>query len=181
MVCRHLLRLPNIEKNNESTSGFTSIATLDTWTIGRDAVLGSTLSGTWGFGARVRNFSFLENLSHTFRINYYQGTNSSDMARYIKGAPTRYDIVHPYGSDFNTTNYYGVYLTDKDRALEFGLSSQYQIYDNLKLLVEANYINLALDQSSSVWGGFTDATGTYQHANSIEDMWNVNLSLIYKF
>ena len=180
-------RLPNFEKNNESTSGLTSIATLGTWTLGRDAVLGSTLAGTWGLGLRLRDVSFFENLKHTLHVNYYQGTNSSGMARYVKGAPSRYNIVHPNcerprdRADFNTADYYGLYLTDKDKAFEVGLASRYQIYENLTMLVEANYIALWLDNSRSVWGGFTDGNGVYRHANSTEDLWNVNLSFIYKF
>ena len=174
-------RLPNIEKNNESTSGLTSIATLGTWTLGRDAVLGSTLAGTWGVGLRVRDVSFLDDLTHTLHINYYQGTNSSDMARYIKGAPSAYTIIQPNGVDYNNANYYGLYLTDRDKAFEVGLSSQYQIYENLKFLVEANYIALWLDTSLRVWGGFRDNSGVFRHANSTEDLWNVNASFIYKF
>ena len=58
--------------------------------------------------------------------------------------------------------------------------SSYQIYDNLRLLVEANYIALWLDQSSRVWGGFSK-DGSWHRANSIEDAWNVNMSFIYKF
>ncbi|MBO4295792.1 MAG: outer membrane homotrimeric porin [Desulfovibrio sp.] len=174
-------RLPSIGGNNESTSGLTSIATMATWTLGRDGVLGQTLSGTWGVGLRVRDVSFVENLKHTLHVNYYQGTNSSDMARYIKGAASPYKIVTPNTSapDFNTVDY-GLYLTDKDRAFEVGLMSTWQIYDNLRLLVEANYIALWLDNSRSVWGGFTKG-GAYRHANSTEDLWNVNVSLIYKF
>lgn len=174
-------RLPNIEKNNESTSGLATIATLGTWTLGRDAALGSTLAGTWGLGLRLRDFSVLDRLKHTLHVNYYQGTNSSGMVRYIKGAPSRHNIVRPYGTDFNSADYYGLYLTDKDRALEVGLMSQYQIYENLRLLVEANYIALWLDQSSGVWGGFTDRGGVRRRANSTEDLWNVNLSFIYRF
>lgn len=147
----------------------------------RDAALGSTLAGTWGLGLRLRDFSVLDRLKHTLHVNYYQGTNSSGMARYIKGAPSRHNIVRPYGTDFNSADYYGLYLTDKDRALEVGLMSQYQIYENLRLLVEANYIALWLDQSSGVWGGFTERSGVRRRANSIEDLWNVNLSFIYRF
>lgn len=176
-------RLPSFDKNNESTSGLTSIATLGTWTLGRDAVLGSTLAGTWGLGLRLSDMSFFENLKHTLHINYYQGTNSSDMASYIKGVPSRYDIRRPNGSDYYDADYYGLYLTDKDKAFEVGLMSQYQIYENLKMLIEANYIALWLDNSHSVWGGgYTDTTiGAYKHTNTTEDMWNVNLSFIYKF
>ena len=45
--------------------------------------------------------------------------------------------------------------------------SSYQIHDNLRLLVEANYIALWLDQSSDVWGGFSK-NGSWHRANSIE-------------
>ena len=103
------------------------------------------------------------------------------MARYIKGAPSAYTIILPNGVDYNNANYYGLYLTDRDKAFEEGLSSQYQIYENLKFLVEANYIALWLDNSQSVWGGFRDTSGVFRHANSTQDLWNVNANFIYKF
>ena len=78
-------RLPSFDYNNECTSGFSGFGTLGTWTIGRDAVLGYTLAGTWGFGARIRDLSFIDKLSHTIRVNFYNGTNAPRMARYIKG------------------------------------------------------------------------------------------------
>ena len=175
-------RLPSFDYNNESTSGFSGFGTLGTWTIGRDAVLGYTLAGTWGIGARIRDLSFMDKLSHTIRVNFYNGTNAPRMARYIKGeldAPGRTGFS--YGNDFyNLNTNGGIYLTQKDYAAEFGLMSSYQLYDNLRLLVEANYIALWLDQSSTVWGGF-HKNGTYTPANSLEDAWNVNVSFIYKF
>ena len=105
------------------------------------------------------------------------------MARYVKGAPSSYTIRRPERQDFSDPDFYGLYLTDKDKAFEVGLMSRYQIYENMTMHVEANYIALWLDNSRSVWGGgYADATtGAYKHANSTEDMWNVNLSFIYKF
>lgn len=178
-------RLPSFDYNNECTSGFSGFATLGTWTIGRDAVLGYTLAGTRGFGARIRDLSFMDKLSHTVRVNFYNGTNAPKMARYIKG---ELDVpghagrsLYGAAADFNNVNTNGgIYLTERDYAVEFGLMSSYQIYDDLRLLVEANYIALWLDQSSSVWGGYRK-NGRWHHANSIEDAWNVNMSFIYKF
>ena len=178
-------RLPSFDYNNECTSGFSGFGTLGTWTIGRDAVLGYTLAGTWGFGARIRDLSFIDKLSHTIRVNFYNGTNAPRMARYIKG---ELDVpghagrsLYGTASDFNNVNTNGgIYLTQRDYAAEFGIMSSYQIYDNLRLLVEANYIALWLDQSSDVWGGFSK-NGSWHRANSIEDAWNVNMSFIYKF
>ena len=171
--------MPTIEANNESTSSVASFGTLGTWTLGRDTLLGSTLVGTWGLGLRVCDISFFEDLRHTIHINYYQGTNSAGMARHIKGAGGP-DIVRPNGPDFNTANYYGLYLTDRDRAMEVGIMSSYALHENLKLLVEANYIALWLDNSTDVWGGY-HAGGRRYAANSTEDAWNMNVSFIYKF
>ena len=109
-------RMPTIEANNEGTNSVAGFGTLGTWTLGRDTLLGSTLVGTWGLGLRVCDISFFENLSHTIHLNYYQGTNSAGMARHIKGAGGP-DIVRPNRTDFNTANYYGLYLTDRDRAM----------------------------------------------------------------
>ena len=172
-------RMPTIEANNEGTNSVAGFGTLGTWTLGRDTLLGSTLVGTWGLGLRVCDISFFEDLSHTIHLNYYQGTNSAGMARHIKGAGGP-DIVRPNGTDFNTANYYGLYLTDRDRAMEVGIMSTYTLHENLKLLVEANYIALWLDNSRDVWGGY-HAGGRRYAANSTEDAWNMNVSFIYKF
>ena len=180
-------RMPSFEANNESTSGVASFGFLGTWTIGRDALLGYTLTGTWGFGLRLANVSVFDGLTHTFHANFYQGTNAAGMAGYITGrkSPDGYRGYAPAAggsaADFNTVNGYGLYLTEGDYAAEFGVMSGYQIYDNLRLLVEANYIALWLNQSSSVWGGATRADGSRLRSCSTEDAWNVNMSLIYKF
>jgi hypothetical protein len=180
-------RLPNIEANNESTNAMSSFGTLGTWTLGRDTLIGSTFAGTWGVGARIKDVSFFDKLKQTFHVNVLGGTNSPTMAKYIKGAKD----VDGYSSftpdtgkgfaDFNSANYYGLYLTTQDYAAEFGITTTYQIYDNLRLLVETNYIALWLDQSRGVWGGYTSANGARMGANSTADAWNVNMSFIYKF
>ena len=159
-------------------------------------MIGSTFVGTWGIGARLKDVSFVEKLQHTLHINYLGGTNSPAMAKYIKGAKSAGgagDAWWNYArtvtpdtgagtADFNTSDYYGLYLTTLDKALELGLTSEYKIYENLKLLVEANYIALWLDQSRSVWGGFASPVdGQWIGANSTTDAWNVNVSFIYKF
>ena len=158
--------------------------------IAREGVLGSTLVGTWGVGARVKDVSFLEGLKHTFRINYFEGTNSPSMAKYITGKKDvggsgtnwwQYRNHRPVG-DFNQND--GLYLTTMDSALEFGLTSDYKIYDNLTFSLDAAYIALWLDQSKSVWGGGWIA-GTNQTSwlgsNSITDAWNINASFVYDF
>lgn len=180
-------RMPSIESNNESTNGMASFGTLGTLTLGRDTLIGSTFVGTWGVGVRLRDLSFVENLTHILHVTMLGGTNSPGMAAYIKGAAqlhghTLFTPDTGKGmADFNSANYYGLYLTEADRATEFGATTTWQVYDNFKILLEANYIALWLDQSRSVWGGFTTHNGRSVGANSIQDVWNVNMSFIYRF
>ena len=178
-------RMPSLDYNNESTSGFSGFGQLGTWTIGRDAVLGFTLAGTWGIGARLKDISLIDKLKTTLRVNLYNGTNDAAMARHIKSGAAGVEVpsatCNGYTPDFYSANPNGIYLTEKDYAMEFGMMTTYQICENLRLLVEANYIALWLDQSSDVWGGFRNAKGHWVKANSVEDCWNVNLSCIYYF
>ena len=178
-------RMPSLDYNNESTSGFSGFGQLGTWTIGRDAVLGYTLAGTWGIGARLKDISFVDKLKTTLRVNLYNGTNDAAMARHIKSGAAGVEVpgatCNGYTPDFYSANPNGIYLTEKDYAMEFGMMTTWQIYENLRLLVEANYIALWLDQSSDVWGGFRNAKGQWVKANSVEDCWNVNVSFIYRF
>ena len=107
------------------------------------------------------------------------------MARHIKSGAAGVEVpsatYNRYDRDFYSANPNGIYLTEKDYAMEIGMMTTYQIYENLRLLVEANYIALWLDQSSDVWGGFRNAKGQWVGANSVEDCWNVNVSFIYRF
>ena len=181
-------RMPSLDYNNESTSGFSGFGQLGTWTIGRDAVLGYTLAGTWGIGARLKDISLVDKLKTTLRLNLYNGTNDAEMARHIKSGTAGVEVpsatYNGYTPDFYSANpngIYLIYLTEKDYAMEIGMMTTYQIYENLRLLVEANYIALWLDQSSDVWGGYRNAKGHWVKANSVEDCWNVNVSFIYRF
>lgn len=158
--------------------------------IAREGILGTTLIGTWGIGGRVKDVSFMEGLKHTLRVNYFGGTNSPSMAKYIKGQK----YAGGYGGDwwnyransgsigdFNQND--GLYLTTMDSALEFGLTTDYKIYDNLTFMLDAAYIALWLDQSKSVWGGYYQGggSGSWTGANSITDAWNINASFVYDF
>ena len=178
-------RMPSLDYNNESTSGFSGFGQLGTWTIGRDAVLGYTFAGTWGIGARLKDISFVDKLKTTLRVNIYNGTNDAAMARHIKSGAAGVEVpsatYNGYDRDFYSANPNGIYLTEKDYAMEIGMMTTYQIYENLRLLVEANYIALWLDHSSDVWGGYRNAAGQWVKANSVEDCWNVNVSFIYRF
>ncbi len=123
-------RMPTISTTG-GTDGFSSFALSGHQYISRECVIGETLVGTWGIGARVANFSFAEDLKHTFAINFFNGTNDKEAAA-------------------TAANTSGMYLTTDDWALEFNLKNTYKIYDNFTLAVEAAYIYFDLD--SDVWG-----------------------------
>ena len=155
--------------------------------IAREGVLGKDLIGTWGIGARLKDMSFLEGLKHTFRINYFGGTNSPTMAKYITGKKVAGGDYNTFrvNTDFNANRFnYGsgdLYLTTQDSALELGLTNTYKIYDNLTFMLDAAYVALWLDQSRSVWGHGQAANGGWVSGVDIQDAWNVNASFVYEF
>ncbi len=129
--------------------------------ISRKSVFGTTLIGLWGLGLQLKDVYTGENLKHNLRMNYLSGTNHTEMARYI-GEDAGY---------FQITRGNGFYLTTADYAFEFGLTSEYQLYEHLILYFDVEYLALHLDQSNRVWGNnFTPI-----------NPWNFNISAIYSF
>ena len=152
-------RLPIFSINNSnlmlSTFGFNGGYFADASDGG---TLGHMYAGSWGIGARIRDMSFVEDLKHTLRVNFFGGTNDPEMAKYITGKKA---IVGggQYWNDFNSTTggaanagLGGAYLTTLDYGVEVNIDSIYKIYENLDLLVELGYIHVWLDQSRGVWG-----------------------------
>ncbi len=79
--------------------------------------------GTWGLIAEYAGFSFLENLSHTARVVYVQGTNDKDADRDLFMTPT-----------------------EDDSFVEVDFNSTYQIYKNFSATLELGYV--FVDQSN---------------------------------
>jgi len=169
-------RLPSLHANGNND--FSNFAFNGNPYIAREGTLSSTMAGTWGIGARLKDMSFVENLKHTLRLNVMGGTNSTSMARYFQGG-SRYPATN---STFAGPNQFGLgndamYLTTNDTAMEVGLTNSYQMYDNFTIMLDAAYIATWLDQSKSVWG-HTNLNG---RSDQVRDPWNVNLSFVYSF
>ena len=173
-------RMPVVSANGNND--FSNFAFNGNPYIARECVLGSTMVGTWGIGARLKDVSFLEDLKHTLRVNFMGGTNAPKMAKYVgyndltagkRGMNA--DYLHMGADAFDP-----IYLTTEDYALEVGLTNTYKMYDNFTVMLDAAYIAMWLDDSRSTWGknamyGFSgNKGGTY-------DAWNVNLSFVYSF
>ena len=83
--------------------------------------------GTWGVIAEYAGFSFLENLSHTARVLYIEGTNEN-----APGKLLAHDIADG--------------LTEDDSAVEIDFDTTYQIYKNLSATLQLGYV--FFDQSN---------------------------------
>ena len=120
------------------------------------AILSADGIGMWGLGLAVKDFSFMESLTHTVRVLYGQGTNDPDLAK--KG--------------------YATGLTEKDNFWEVNVDSTYALYENLTAYLELGYVNLDLDEepwknsNTGVFGGDPDNT---------DDAWKCSFALVYEF
>lgn len=149
--------------------------------IERNAVIGNNMAGTWGAGIRISRFSLLDHLTQTMRINLMGGTSSPGMAKkmslaglWSNGVELDFNTLGP-GADLGLP---GIYLTTRDQALELGSNSNYKVFDNFTICLEADYVFLWLDASDSVWGA-RHREG--RHIPAMKDAWNVNASFAYSF
>ncbi len=90
----------------------------------------SSMMGSWGVVAQLKDISFLENLKHTLRAGYIRGTNDAEM---IKSAAL---VGLP-----------GDYLTEDDWAWEVDFLTDYQIYENLSMVVDFAYMRVDWDSA----------------------------------
>ncbi len=131
-------RLPTLIGNWSATSfGYSG-----TYGIGKDGVLGNTLVGTWAVVLQLKDICFLENLSHTIRGAWINGTNSKKMPKNID-LDFATSIRDTKGGDTM------LYLTTKDYAWEIDFDSEYKIYKDLTMVLELSFIRLELDKK--VW------------------------------
>ena len=173
-------RMPTISANGNNQ--FSNFAFNGNPYIARENVLGTTMTGTWGIGVRLKDMSFLEDLKHTLRVNFMGGTNAPKMAKYMRTGQNGYAPIGNGVSAIMGTGFYqpsDMYLTTEDYALEVGLTNTYQMYDNFTVMLDAAYIALWLDDSRSTWG--KNPMRGYNGNNGTSDAWNVNLSFVYSF
>lgn len=140
--------------------------------IAREGTLGNSMAGTWGVGLRVKDFSFVEDLKHTFRINYIGGTNDHNILKKLNKSTGTW-----YAPNQGGVGVENMYLTDLDSALEIGLHNEYKMYDNFKIALDANYVALFLDDGHKTWK-YSAMNGK---SRDVRDAWNVNVSFVYEF
>ena len=126
--------------------------------IGSDTMISATMIGTWGFGAQIADMSFVDKLSHTFRVAYYRGTNDPNVPNMVDSMPFLISGE-------------SVYMTTDDWAFEVNFDHKYQIYENLAAIVELSYIHLDLDES----------TWSFNDLHDTDDAWKAQLLFQYNF
>ena len=170
-------RMPVVSANGNNQ--FSNFAFNGNPYIAREGILGSTMVGTWGIGARLKDVSFLEDLKHTLRVNFMGGTNAPKMAKYVRGYD-HFDKRGVWDVAEGGFSYDPIYLTTEDYALEVGLTNTYKMYDNFTIMLDAAYIAMWLDDSRNTWGK-NPMNGFANDRNGVYDAWNVNLSFVYSF
>ena len=94
--------------------------------------------GLWTLGVALKDFSFMQKLTHTLAFAYSQGTHDSEVFEDMTAAEL--DVFK--GQRFQE-------LTDEDSAIEITFHNNYQIYENLKAVLELSYASLDMDED--VW------------------------------
>ena len=170
-------RMPTISAGN-ATNDFSNFAFDGDPYIARDSVIGNSMVGTWGVGARLKDMSFIEDLKHTFRVNLMGGTNSKSMAKKMSLAGFWANGTDLDDDGRTLIGKEAMYLTTGDTALELGLTNYYKMYENFTIALEADYIAMWLDTSKSAWGA-RHKEG--QPIPQTKDAWNINASFVYSF
>jgi hypothetical protein len=124
--------------------------------VGTDKVLMGIDYAFWALGAKVKDLSFIENMTHTLVVMYGGGTNDPDFAK--KG--------------------YATGLTEKDHFWEVNVDSAYSMYENLTAYLEIGYINLNLDEEP--WEN-SNARAAWANPDDTDDAWRCAFTLQYNF
>ena len=164
-------RLPVLSLSG-SDNDFSHFAFSGNPNIGRECAVGWSMAGTWGVGLRLKDISVIEDVKQSLRVNVIGGTNSPGMARWLSS-----EGLGANSGSFGVSGMEGLYLTTRDVALEVGLSSYTKIYENMTVGIEAAYMALWLDKSSSVWGN----SRMNGYRDDVRDAWNINFFYAYNF
>ena len=141
-------RMPYATENSNggwSASNFGFDGQSDYGVSQRYDAIGQTNIGTWGIMAQLKDISFLQDLKHTLKFGFYQGTNNKNMPQ--NAGMTTYLGANSNG--YSAPNVDALYLTTKDNAWEVDFVTNYMIYKDLALSIDLAYVRLNMD--SGVW------------------------------
>ncbi|WP_243360718.1 outer membrane homotrimeric porin [Fundidesulfovibrio terrae] len=120
--------------------------------------------GSWGLVFALDKISFMQDLTHRLAFTYARGTNSARALRtanLLTGTgPNQYVMM---GRDLTTNEY----------VMGINFDNQYNIYQNLALIVETGWAHGSFEKS--VWGR------RFVNRANDGDTWKVAFGLQYKF
>lgn len=130
--------------------------------------------GTAGLVFMLDNIRIFDKMRHVLRLGLEWGTNDPSMAKYIRAVDraganfTNLSLRQDYAVNFPYDSL--LYLTTNDNLMEINFDTEYKVYENLKLVVEAGVIWLNLDD------GTWCTQGGYDKVNH-----RVGINFIYSF
>ena len=113
------------------------------------------VTGQWAIQAGLEGMSFIDGLSHDFKVTYMQGTNDEKFAKKKADANIAADKSAEQ------------YLSEDESIVEFDFVSTYKIYKNLSATLELVYMIADFDKKV--------------HADMDKDDWTAQLIFNYKF
>lgn len=116
-------QMPSLNNHNGDNWGFapSSMGTYGNGPLTTGQFITKSGVGTWGAGLMFERASFVEKLSHDFRVLYYQGTNEAgSAARDFSGA--------------------AIPMTDDDSVIEINVDSRYEIYPGFNTFFQIGYM-----------------------------------------
>ena len=123
------------------------------YVIGDERMLSADGTGSWGAGLYLKDVSVFEDISHVFRLVYFQGTNDKD----VKAAHR----LTPFNPD--------LYLTTKDKGFEVDFDTTWKLSNGLKLVMELGYVYMDWD----------DRINSAQYDKN--NVWNAQITFDYSF
>lgn len=152
-----------------------------TFGLGR-GIARNDASGTLGVQLKWSGVSFIDKLSHELAVTYVKGTND------VKNIYEQYGIdgyrLRPAVAGGSPANY----MTTKDSLIEIDFNHRYQMYQNLAVVLELNYIIEDFDRSA--WGrayginhpvlGEINGLQVYDKAK-FSNMWRAAINFKYTF
>ncbi len=128
----------------------------------------ATPAGTWGISGQWNQASFMENLFHSLRVTYVQGTNSNRMLKNLAVGTGGLVKSFPTG-----------YMSTADSLIEIDFDTTYNIYKNLAAMLEIGYVitDFSTRQRDSQRVGSVLRDPSYKYTNG----WRVALNFKYTF
>ncbi|ATD80496.1 hypothetical protein CNY67_02925 [Desulfovibrio sp. G11] len=135
-------RMPAMSGNWEYThTGFKGTTASGAY----DGIFAYQPLGLWGLALQLREIPLMEDLTSHIKVLYMRGTNSANMPKKI--AESQY-LLKENINGISPAGAIGSYLTTNDWAMEVDWNTEYKIYENLKLVVEASYLYVDFDKDT---------------------------------